>query len=232
MICSGWQSICHSDGDVLLILPGRIGYEEGMKLQDELLEGRIKGVLPDTLILLEHDEAITIGRSGSEEDILVSREMLREMGIGLYFVNRGGKATYHGPGQIVGYPIMDISRFGSDIRRYVGMIEDFIILFLEGMGIEGRRIDGNIGVWVGDEKIASIGIGVKRWISFHGFSLNVDPDLSRFDLIRPCGMEGVRMTSISKLIGRGVSVWECIGGLRKAFEDVFGVRLREWRSSL
>jgi len=161
-------------------------YERVWDLQKDLLKKRIAGEVMDTLILVEHPPVITLGRGASEEDILVSPEYLARRKISLFRVERGGKATFHGPGQLVAYPIIALLK--KDVHRYLRDLEETLIRLLARLGVEGRRKRGYTGVWVGEKKIASIGIGVKRWVSFHGLALNVNTDLSYFSLIFPCGL--------------------------------------------
>ena len=159
------------------------------------------------------------------ENILVSESELADRGIQFFHANRGGDVTYHGPGQIVGYSIMDLTRHGIDLRKHLWKLEEVLIRALEGLGVGGRRREGLTGVWVGENKIASIGIHVKRWVTMHGFALNVSPDMEHLSLIYPCGIKDAPMTSVEKILGRPVSRANVRRALKEAFGQVFGLRL-------
>lgn len=184
---------------------GRVPYAEALAQQEQLVARKAADpTAPDELLLLEHEPVYTIGRTPDQSS-------LREAGALPHPViqtNRGGQATYHGPGQLVGYPILDLRVRGQDLHRHLRALEEVLILALRDYGIEAVRCEGLTGVWVGERKIASIGVGVRRWISMHGFALNVGPDLSAFAAITPCGIAGVEMTSLSRELGREVSVRE------------------------
>lgn len=185
--------------------PGRIAYEAALELQAELVERRRSGEIPDTLLLLEHPHVITLGSSGRASHLLASREELAARGIGLHEAGRGGDVTYHGPGQLVGYPILDLRPDRKDLHRYLRSLEAVLIRALESFGLAGGRDGAATGVWVGGAKVAAIGIRVSSgWITSHGFALNADTDLSYFGAIVPCGLEGRPVTSVSKLLGRRV----------------------------
>ncbi len=184
---------------------GRIHYEEALALQEELVARKAADLsLPDELLLLEHEPVYTIGRT-PDQSSLRDRTLLPHPVIQ---TNRGGQATYHGPGQLVGYPILDLRTRGQDLHRYLRGLEEMLIALLADYGVTGERSSGQTGVWVGRKKIASIGVGVRRWISMHGFALNVSGDLAPFNAITPCGIVGVEMTSLSRECGREVSVRE------------------------
>jgi len=192
---------------LVVLRPGLVEYDEGEALQLRCLEEIRSGHRPGTsyLILLQHPPILTIGRSGTRENILADAESLAREGIRVREINRGGDVTYHGPGQIVGYPILSLREHGRDVHRYLRRLEAVIIAALNDFGIAARRRQGLTGVWVGHEKIASIGIAVRRWIAYHGFALNVDPNLAHFRLIHPCGIPGLNMTSMRRLLGRPVN---------------------------
>jgi lipoyl(octanoyl) transferase len=183
---------------------GRIDYGEALALQERLVELRQQGLIEDTLLLLEHPPVLTLGVRGDEANILAAQEELKANGVGIYRVGRGGDVTYHGPGQIVGYPIIDLTGQGRDIKRFVWNIEEvFIRLLKENFGIKAEREDKKYtGVWVGDEKITAIGIAVKRWVTMHGFAFNVNTNLAHFGWINPCGLADRGVTSLQKLTGR------------------------------
>lgn len=175
---------------------GLTDYKEALNIQLNLVSKRIEDSIPDVLILLEHPPTITIGRSGNLSNLLVSEDYLKHKGIHFEQISRGGDITFHGPGQIVGYPIMDLNHLEKDIHKYLRSIEDLIIDTLKIYNIYSSGFKGITGVWTGGKKIASIGVGVKRWITYHGFALNVINDLEYFDMIIPCGLNKVRMTNI------------------------------------
>jgi lipoate-protein ligase B len=181
---------------------GRVPYAEAWATQETLRQERIEGRRPDTVLLLEHPDVITFGRGADERNALLDEARLREAGYDVFRVNRGGDVTYHGPGQLVGYPILDLDRRGRDVHRYLRELEGVLIDTLADFEIAGCRRPGYTGVWLDERrKIASIGVGVRRWVTLHGFALNISGDLSRFDVIVACGLPGVEMTSISALRG-------------------------------
>ena len=204
---------------------GLVDYQSALDLQTDLRDRRIAGEIPDTLVLLEHLPVITLGRAGNMENILVPESELAERGIQFFHANRGGDVTYHGPGQIVGYTIMDLTRHGTDLRKHLWKLEEVLIRALEGLGVAGRRREGVTGVWVGENKIGSIGIHVRRWVTMHGFALNFAPDMEHLSLIYPCGIKDAPMTSVEKILGRPVSRANVRRALKKAFGQVFGLRL-------
>jgi len=183
---------------------GTVSYADGLALQNELVEQRHRGEIGDTVLLLEHEPVYTIGRTRDQTS-------LRDPG-GLphpvFEINRGGQATYHGPGQLVGYLILDLNVHGRDLHDYLRRIESFLIAFAGHFGMEAGRREGLTGVWVEDRKLASIGVGVRKWISMHGFGLNVSSDLSGYEAITPCGIANVTMTSLSQESGREITVEE------------------------
>ena len=201
---------------------GRMGYDDAWDLQRELVAARQAGVAPDTLLLLEHPPVITLGRAGHPAHLLGSEAELARRGVSFVETDRGGDITFHGPGQIVGYAIVDLGPRGRDLHRYLRDLESVLIHALAEFGIVAGRVDGLTGVWVGDAKVAAIGIRVSRWITHHGFALNVDTDLSYFDLIVPCGIAGKRVTSMEALLGRAVDRAAVEDALVRAFERVFG----------
>jgi lipoyl(octanoyl) transferase len=167
---------------------GRVDYGEALELQQRLERERKQGLVPDQLLLLEHPHVITLGRNGHMENLLASDEILERAGISFFPINRGGDVTYHGPGQLVGYPILDLREWKRDVGAYVHGVEQSIIDTLADYGIEAGRIPKLIGVWVGDRKIAAIGVHISRWVTSHGFALNVSTDLTYFQYIVPCGL--------------------------------------------
>lgn len=193
--------------DIFNILDlGKRDYKEVWDMQRELHLKRVDGEIPDTLILVEHNPVVTIGKSGKSENIKMPVQMLKEKGIDLYHIERGGDVTFHGPGQLVGYPIFNIKQGLVGIKRFITMIEDVIIGVLADFDIKAEKRERLIGVWTEMGKICSIGIAVKRWVSFHGFALNVNTDLRYFDLINPCGFKDIKMVSMQEIIGQEVSM--------------------------
>ena len=175
---------------------GEVGYKEALELQLSCLDRRATRRIPDTLLLLTHPHVYTLGRAGDETNLLVSRETLASEGISVERVGRGGDITYHGPGQLVGYPIVLMER--PDVHKFVRSIEAALIDAVRAFGVESRRIEGLTGVWAGERKIASIGVGIRKWVTYHGFALNVTTDLSWFRRIHLCGLKGREATSIAE----------------------------------
>ena len=181
-----------------LVELGSVPYRAAWALQRRLVEARHQDVIPDVVLLLEHPHTFTIGRRGSENEVLAPPERLAALGATVVEVDRGGLATYHGPGQLVGYPILDLRPRDRDVRSYLRDLEQALIATLQETGIPAQRVAQKTGVWVADRKIASIGVRFSRWISSHGFALNVTTDLSYFSHIVPCGMPAVTMTSVAR----------------------------------
>jgi lipoyl(octanoyl) transferase len=182
---------------------GRIGYTEALAMQEEIVAAKAAGPdVPDELLLLEHDSVFTIGRTNDHSSLRDPAALPAS----LMAINRGGQATWHGPGQLVGYPLLDLRLRGSDLHRYLRDLEEFLISLCAEFGIAASRREGLTGVWVGEKKIASLGVGVRRWISMHGFALNVCGPLDGFAHIIPCGIQGVTMTSLEREGAEGVTV--------------------------
>lgn len=182
---------------------------------------RQAGRVPDHLLLLEHDPVFTLGRNARRENVLFPAEALRERGFEVFETGRGGDVTYHGPGQVVGYPILDLAPDRRDVHRYVRDLEEVMVRTCAGYGIEAGRVAGLTGTWVGPDKIGAIGVRIARWVTSHGFAFNVSTDLSAFDLIVPCGIRGRGVTSLERLLGRAVPVEEAMDRLEACFRDVF-----------
>ena len=199
---------------------GLVDYDTAHAYQLKLHAERVAGNIPDTLLLMEHRPVITMGRRGGTGNLLVPPEELAARGIQLKEVERGGDITYHGPGQLVGYPIFQIKDHLAGIRPFVRKLEQALIEALAKLNIHGETKEGFTGVWVGEEKIAAIGLAVKRWVTFHGFALNVCNDLSPFDLINPCGI-GKNVTSVERALGTSVSFTTVHGLVEWGFERVF-----------
>lgn len=207
---------------------GFLDYRKTWDLQKELVERRFQREVPDTLILVEHPPLFTIGRSGSRKNIHVSDEHLETLGIPVLEVDRGGDITYHGPGQLIGYPVLDLTGHGRDVHLLLRRIEEVLIRLLADWGVKAARVSNYTGVWVGHEKIAAIGIGVRRWISFHGFCLNVNPDMKYFSMISPCGIRDRGITSLTKLKGEKserIDLQEMKERLVQHFGDVFTMEM-------
>ncbi|MDO8502805.1 MAG: lipoyl(octanoyl) transferase LipB [Gemmatimonadaceae bacterium] len=185
--------------EVWVVRLGRMGYSEALDLQRSVARDRISGAIPqDVLLLVEHPPVVTLGRSSKQKNMISSPEFLASKGVELFEVERGGDVTFHGPGQLVGYPVIDLKRHRKDLHWYLRSVEEALIRTIGEYGIPGERSAGYTGVWTGGRKIASIGVHTRDWVTWHGFALNVTTDLSYFDLIVPCGIVGVEMTSIAK----------------------------------
>ncbi len=181
---------------------GRLGYGEALEMQRGIARDRISGAISqDVLLLVEHPPVVTLGRASKEKHLVASPEFLQSKGVELFEVERGGDVTFHGPGQLVGYPIIDLKRHRQDLHWYLRKIEEALINTLADYGITGERNTTFTGVWTQGKKIASIGVHAREWVTWHGFALNVTTDLSYFDLIIPCGIDGVVMTSIARELG-------------------------------
>jgi lipoate-protein ligase B len=204
---------------------GLMDYKKAWDLQRDLWSRRVKEELPDLLIFLEHPHVITLGRRGNRSYLIASQEVLEAMGIRIYHVERGGDVTYHGPGQLVVYPILDLKGYGYRLIGYVDQLEEVILRTLKDFGMEGKKDSLNRGVWVDGEKVASIGVTIKRWVSFHGLALNYETDLSYFDLIHPCGLVGKKMTSMEKILGEKIPRASLIERILFHFREVFQ---RDW----
>jgi lipoate-protein ligase B len=204
---------------------GRAAYGPTVDLQKRLLAD-VKAAAEERafLVLVEHDPpVITLGRSTRGPDnVLVPRDRLAREGIELHESSRGGDVTYHGPGQLVGYPILRLDLHGRDVHRYLRDLEEVLIRLLARFGVEGGRTEGLTGVWVGHYKIAAIGVAVSRWVTYHGFALNVEPNLSHFGLIVPCGIRDKGVTSLARVLGRPVTVAEVKRPLAECVAEVFG----------
>jgi lipoyl(octanoyl) transferase len=217
--------------DLAVTRLGLVDYSEALELQKTLVDQRKQGLIPDQLLLLEHPHVITLGvRTGSDRShVLASDEALAANGISLFETGRGGDVTYHGPGQLVGYPIIDLKPDRCDVHRYVRDLEETLIRAVAEFGIRAGRIKGLTGIWAGapgsEAKLAAIGVRISRWVTSHGFALNVSTDLSRFGLIVPCGISDKEVTSMERLLGRHVQMDEVAEAVARAFQGVFAVEL-------
>jgi lipoyl(octanoyl) transferase len=215
---------------LLIIDLGLISYNNAYALQQRIVAARKAHAIEDTLLLCEHHPVITLGRNGKHENLLASENILRQKGIKFHETNRGGDITYHGPGQIVGYPILDLSLIKRDVHLYVRALEEVMIRASADFGISAYRIPGKTGIWVDakpyEEKLAAIGVHISRWVTSHGFAYNVATDLRNFDLIIPCGINDRRATSLEKLLDRGVPLSEAKPRLLRHFAEQFGFESR------
>ncbi len=209
---------------------GLIGYREAWHLQQRVVTARKAGALPDVLLLCEHPHVITLGRNGKKEHLRASERLLQQMNVEFFQSNRGGDITYHGPGQLVGYPILNLSEIRRDVVWYVRQLEEAIISATSAFGIAAIRKPGRTGVWVDspigtEEKLAAIGVHISRWVTSHGFAYNVATDLRYFDLIVPCGIPDRRPTSLERLLGKPVSVLEVAPKIVERLAAVFGLEM-------
>jgi len=203
---------------------GRAAYAPTLELQQRLL-AEVRGAADERayLVLVEHDPpVITLGRGADAGNVVASRERLVSEGIEIHEASRGGDVTYHGPGQLVGYPVLRLDLHGRDVHRYLRDLEEVLIRVLAGFGVVGERAAGRTGVWVGGEKVAAIGVAVSRWVTYHGFALNVAPNLDHFGLIVPCGIRDRGVTSLARLLGRPVTVAEVKPAVVECVRDIFG----------
>ena len=202
---------------------GRIGYAEGVDLQKALVQQRVAGEIDDTLLLVEHPPVITLGvkTRGNLANVRADAEALAAQGVAIHESGRGGDVTYHGPGQLVGYPIIDLKPDRQDVHRYVRDLEEVLIRTAADFGLEAGRSKGFSGAWVGDEKLAAIGVRISRWVTSHGFALNVTTDLAGFGLIVPCGITDRGVTSLSALLGRAVPMADAERSVVTHFAAVF-----------
>jgi lipoyl(octanoyl) transferase len=200
---------------------GRVPYARGLEIQAALVADRQAGRVPDHLLLLEHDPVFTLGRNARHENVLFPAEALRGRGFDVFEAGRGGDVTYHGPGQVVGYPILQLAPDRCDVHRYVRDLEETLIRACADYGIQAGRVEGLTGAWVGSDKIGAIGVRIARWVTSHGFAFNVATDLSAFDLIVPCGIRGRGVTSLERLLGRPVPIDEVMDRLARHFGAVF-----------
>ena len=198
-----------------------VTYENALRLQQKLAEMRQNDLIPDQLLLLEHPAVITLGRGGDARNLLASEDVLRRERVRFYETTRGGDITYHGPGQLVGYPVLHLGEGSRDVRKYVTKLEEVLIRTVAQYGITATRAEGKRGIWVGDEKIAAIGVRIAKWVTSHGFALNVNTNLEHFRLITPCGLRGTGVTSIARQTGRGVTMSEVRRVVTAKFAEVF-----------
>lgn len=213
-----------SERELWVVRQGVTAYTDALELQRRLAAARITGeVSQDVLLLLEHNPVVTLGRSSKDQHVVASKDFLASRGVELHEVERGGDVTFHGPGQLVGYPIIDLKRHKQDLHWYLRQLEQALISTLANVGIAAERNVGYTGVWTGGRKIASIGVHARDWVTWHGFALNVSTDLSYFDLIIPCGIPGVVMTSIDHEAPEEVTVERAASEFSREFAALFGL---------
>ncbi len=201
---------------------GLVDYADGLRLQRERVAARKAGAVPDTLLLLEHPHVYTLGRNAKHEHLLISPEKVSVLGATVYDTDRGGDITYHGPGQLVGYPIFDLTQHRRDILWFMRSMEQVFIDVSADYGIRAGRTPGAAGVWVGNEKLVAMGIHISRWVTSHGFAFNVNTDLSYFNWIVPCGLADKGVTSLARLLGRTISMEEAVEKVLRHFATTFG----------
>ena len=219
---------------VWLVNLGTVPYVDALALQHRIVEARERGALNDTLLLLEHPPVFTLGRNAKDANILVSREYLQQQSIDVFRVERGGDVTYHGPGQLVGYPILDLHNFRMDVGWFVRSMEEMLIRAIGDFGIRGKRIEKLVGVWIDqpsriqpEAKIVQIGARIEQWITYHGFALNVDPNMAHFDLIVPCGISDKAVTSMVRVLNRSVDPRAVRERVAARFGEMFGAEMIE-----
>jgi lipoyl(octanoyl) transferase len=210
---------------------GLIAYAEAYALQKRVVAARKAGAIEDVLVLCEHPPVITLGRSGKRENLLASEHVLRQKGVEFHATDRGGDITYHGPGQIVGYPILNLGAIRRDVVWYVRTLEEAMIRATAEFGISAERVTGKTGIWVragnAEEKLAAIGVHVSRWVTSHGFAYNVSTDLRNFDLIVPCGIADRKATSLEKLLGRNVGQKDVAPRIAKHLGELLGLEMKQ-----
>jgi lipoyl(octanoyl) transferase len=205
---------------------GTVIYAEGLRLQAERIAQRKSQEIPDTLLLLEHPHVYTLGRNARRENLLISEEQLAQLGAQLFETNRGGDITYHGPGQLVGYPIFDLTQHRRDIAWFMRSLEEVFIGVARKFGIEAGRLASAPGVWVGNEKLVAMGVHISRWVTSHGFAFNVNTDLRYFDWIVPCGLRDKGVTSLAKLLGQKVEMERVTDCVVERFGEAFGLTMQ------
>ena len=208
---------------------GRVGYAEALRLQKEKVALRKAGAVPDTLLLLEHPHVYTLGRNARGENFLVSKDSLASQGAQVIETDRGGDVTYHGPGQLVGYPIFDLTKHRRDISWFMRSLEEVMIRVAADFGIDAGRVQGAPGVWVGNQKLVAMGVHVSRWVTSHGFAFNVSTDLRYFENIVPCGLAGRGVTSLEKLLGGPVEMEAVIERVAGHIGEVFNREMQPGR---
>ncbi len=204
---------------------GLMGYADALALQKQRIQERKADIIPDTLILLEHPHVLTLGRNARRENLLIGAEQLTRTGATIFETDRGGDITYHGPGQLVGYPILNLAQHRRDVAWYMRSLEEVLIGLASSYRVDACRVRGMTGVWVGNDKLAALGVHISRWVTSHGFALNVNTDLRYFDWIIPCGLRDKGVTSLEKLLGRRVEMFEAADRVVASFGKVFGFEM-------
>jgi len=220
-----WREEAQDRRSLWLLNLGIEPYRRIWDLQHRLVEARRRERIPDVLVLLEHEPVITLGRRGDPKHILASEELLNAIGVEVYRVERGGDVTYHGPGQLVGYPILRLAAYGLGVADYMHLLEEVLIRAVADFGLKATRREGIIGVWVGPNKIAALGARVERGITYHGFALNVNPVMEHFNLIIPCGITDGGVTSMCRELGHNVPLAEVKRSVVRHFAEALGVRV-------
>lgn len=206
---------------------GRTRYQPAWQLQKELVTRRADGAIPDILLLTEHEPVITLGRGTDRRNLLATPDDLKSRGVDVHEIERGGDITFHGPGQAVLYPIIDLRNRGRDVRQFLRDLERFVIEALADLGLQAGVKEGLTGIWVDSHKVGAIGVAVSRWVTYHGVAINVATDLDYFKLINPCGITGYPVGSVSQLVGREIKLAHFNDLLVRHFADHFGYR-PEW----
>ena len=210
---------------------GTIDYAEAHRLQKELQAKRISGEIEDTVLLLEHPPVLTMGRSAKEQHVLAAPDVLAARGISVHEVGRGGDVTYHGPGQLVAYPIIDLKPDRRDVRKYMWSLEETMIRTCADFGLAATRVEGLNGAWIGNRKVGAVGVRISRWVTMHGLAINANSDLTHFDLIVPCGIQDKTVTSLTAELGRTVFAADVIDPLARHLADLFDTTV-EWQDAV
>ena len=217
--------------NVWLVNLATIPYADALALQHRIVDARKRGALNDTLLLLEHPPVFTLGRNANESNVIAAPELLKQIGIDVFRVERGGDVTYHGPGQLVGYPILDLHNFRLDVGWFVRSMEEMLMRALRDFDICGKRIEKLVGVWLdtptGEAKVVQIGARIEQWITYHGFALNVDPNLAHFDFIVPCGISDKAVTSMTCILNRPLDMRAVRERVAARFGEVFDAEMIE-----
>ncbi|MGB5365543.1 MAG: lipoyl(octanoyl) transferase LipB [Polyangiales bacterium] len=210
---------------------GTVDYAEAHRLQKELQGQRVRGEVGDIVLLLEHPPVLTMGRSAKAQHVLAAPEILAARGVQVHEVGRGGDVTYHGPGQLVAYPIIDLKPDRKDVRKYVASLEETMIRTCANFGLAAGRVEGLNGAWIGDRKVGAVGVRISRWVTMHGLALNVNSDLREFEMIVPCGIQDKGVTSLSAELGRTVHVGGVFEPFAQHFAELYDADI-EWHDGL
>jgi lipoyl(octanoyl) transferase len=216
---------------VLFCRLGTLDYAEALGLQKQLQSQRVRGEIGDIVLLLEHPPVLTMGRSAKAQHVLAPRELLEARGIQVHEVGRGGDVTYHGPGQLVAYPIIDLKPDRKDVRKYVASLEESMIRTCADFGLAAGRVQGLNGAWIAERKVGAVGVRISRWVTMHGLALNVSSELRQFEMIVPCGIQDKGVTSLSAELGRTVQVADAVEPLARHFAELYEADI-EWSDGL